>query len=319
MITYILFIVGMFLLVRGAKYLVDGSSSLAKLFGIKPMLVGMTVLAFGTSLPELAINIFASIKGTADITLGNIMGANIANILLILGISSIIITIKIKHHVVQKGIPFLIFSSSLILLLVNDSLFGGNSSILSRIDGILLLIFFTIFIIYLYSINTKVKKEAPKELKASRHSKSITLLMIFVGIIFLFIGGKLVVDNAIEIAKQLGVSTFLISATIISIGSTLPELMVSIVSALRKKLDFVVGNVVGSNIFNSLFILGIASLIRPIPFNPLFNFDLIFLFITVSIFLLFMYLGKKYQLERWNSIAFLVLYAFYLTFIIARG
>ncbi len=319
MFEYILLLVGIFLLVKGADYLIEGSSSLGKLLKITPLIIGLTVLAFSTSIPELTINIFSSIEGTSDIGLGNIIGSNIANILLILGAIAFFMLLKVKNVVVKKGIPFTLFSVFIFMLLANDSFFNG-ANILSRIDGIILLIFFAIFIYYIYMTGRKDKvKFLPEELEPEKHNKLVITSMIIGGIIALFVGGKLVVDSAIIIARQLGLSEFLISATILAIGTSLPELIVSIVAAMKKKLDFVVGNIIGSNIFNTFLVLGISSIIRPMPFNSIFNFDLIFLFIITVWLLVFMYVGKKHQLERWNSYVFIGLYIFYLLYIIFRG
>jgi len=319
MYEYILLVVGLFLLIKGADYLVEGSSSLGKALNVKPLIIGLTVLAFATSLPELSINIFSSIKGTSDIALGNIIGSNIANILLVLGIIAFFMLIKVRSIVVRKGIPFTLFSVLIFLLLANDSFFNG-ANILSRIDGIILLIFFSIFIWYIYMLGKKQKlKILPEELEPQKHSKTIITLMILGGIIALFIGGKLVLDSSIIIAKNLGLSEFLISATILAIGTSLPELIVSVVAAMKKKLDFVVGNIIGSNIFNTFLILGVSSIIRPMPFNSLFNFDLLLLFLITTWLLIFMYVGKKHRLEKWNAFVFIGLYIFYIIYIINRG
>jgi len=312
-------VAGIFLLIKGSEYLIEGASNVGKYLRIKPLILGLTLLAFGTSLPELTINIFSSINGTTDINLGNIIGANIANILLILGISSLLIATKVKHDVIKRGIPFTLFSTLLLFLLVNDSFLTTGTNILSRLDGLILLGFFSFFLYYVYIMGKHKKDIVPEELKSPKFKKNVTILMILGGIISLFLGGKLVIDGAIQIARLLNVSEFLISATIVSIGSTLPELFVSITAAVKKKLDFVVGNIVGSNIFNILFILGISSLINPLEFNTLFNFDLIFLLLITTILLSFMYTGRKHQLEKWNSLVFLGLYIFYITYLIARG
>jgi len=282
MFEYILLLAGIFLLVRGADYLIDGSTYLGKRLGVKPLVLGLTVLAFGTSLPELAINIFSAIEGTTDINLGNIIGSNIANILL------------------------------------NDSFFNGTN-ILTLVDGIALLLFFLVFLHFSISEGKKDKKGVPKEIVIHKHRSYVTALMILGGIFGLFVGGKLIIESVTTIAASLHLSEFFVSATILSIGSSLPELIVSIRAALKKKLDFVVGNIVGSNVFNVLFVLGISSVIRPIPFNLAYNFDMIFLIAITSMLLIFMYTGKKYQLERWNSLLFLSLYAFYIIYIFTRG
>jgi len=318
MFEYILLLAGIFLLVRGADYLIDGSTYLGKRLGVKPLVLGLTVLAFGTSLPELAINIFSAIEGTTDINLGNIIGSNIANILLILGVSSLLITVKVKFNVVRKIIPFTLFSTILLFLVLNDSFFNGTN-ILTLVDGIALLLFFLVFLHFSISEGKKDKKGVPKEIVIHKHRSYVTALMILGGIFGLFVGGKLIIESVTTIAASLHLSEFFVSATILSIGSSLPELIVSIRAALKKKLDFVVGNIVGSNVFNVLFVLGISSVIRPIPFNLAYNFDMIFLIAITSMLLIFMYTGKKYQLERWNSLLFLSLYAFYIIYIFTRG
>ena len=318
MLEYLLLITGLFLLVKGADYLIEGSSNLGKLFKIKPLILGLTVIAIGTSLPELVVNIFSSIKGTTDISLGNIIGSNIANILLILGITALIIKVKVRKKIVKKGIPFTLFLVLFLFLILNDSFFNGIS-ILSRIDGIILLLILGVFLAFLFKHSKEDKELIPEELEPVKHSMPIILAMIFGGLIGLTIGGKFVIDSAVEITKQLGASEFLISATILAFGTSLPELIVSIIAAMKKEVDFVVGNIIGSNIFNILLVLGVSSIINPIHFNPIFNFDIIFLAVITSWLLAFMYLGKKHQLERWNSILFLVLYVFYITIIINRG
>ena len=319
MLEYVLLLAGFFLLIKGAAYLVDGSSSIGKILRIKPLIIGLTVLAFSTSLPELMINAISSVAGTSELGLGNIIGSNIANILVILGICSFFLILKVRHIVVKKGIPFTLFSVLLLLILANDALFSDGPNILSRTDGIVFLIFFLIFIGYIYIISKKDKaKILPEELK-EKLSKRKTIMLIIGGIVALFIGGKLVVDSATTIATSLGLSEFLISATLLAVGTSLPELVVSLIALFKKKLDFVVGNIIGSNIFNTFLVLGTSSIIRPIPFNPIYNVDLIFLFATTTILLTFMYAGKKHKLEKWNSFILIGLYLFYITFLFARG
>ena len=318
MLEYLLLVVGLFLLVKGADYLVEGSSNLGKLMKIKPLILGLTVIALGTSLPELVVNIFSSIKGTTDISLGNIIGSNIANILLILGITALIIKVKVRKNIVKKGIPFTLFTILFLFLILNDSFFNGVS-VLSRIDGIILILLLGVFLAFLFKHSKEDKELIPEELEPVKHSMPIIITMILGGLIGLTIGGKFVIDSAIEIAKQLGASEFLISATVLAFGTSLPELIVCVIAAIKKEVDFVVGNIVGSNIFNILLVLGASSIINPIPFNTIFNFDILFLAMITIWLLAFMYLGKKHQLERWNSILFLVLYVFYMTFIISRG
>jgi cation:H+ antiporter len=319
MLEYILLLAGFFLLIKGANYLVDGASSIGKHLKLKPLIIGLTVLAFSTSLPELMINTISSIGGSSELGLGNIIGSNVANILIILGICAFFMTLKVKYIVVKKGIPFTLFSVLLLLALVNDSLFSNGPNLLSRIDGIIFLVFFLIFIGYIYVISKKDKaKILPEELK-EKLSKRKTALMLMGGIVALFLGGELVVTSATEIALNLGLSEFLVSATLLAVGTSLPELVVSLIALFKKKLDFVVGNIIGSNIFNTFLVLGVSSIIKPIPFNPIYNFDLVFLLATTTILLTFMYAGKKQKLEKWNSFILIGMYLFYLIFLFARG
>ena len=239
-------------------------------------------------------------------------------ILLILGITALIIKVKVRKNIVKKGIPFTLFTILFLFLILNDSFFNGVS-VLSRIDGIILILLLGVFLAFLFKHSKEDKELIPEELEPVKHSMPIIITMILGGLIGLTIGGKFVIDSAIEIAKQLGASEFLISATVLAFGTSLPELIVCVIAAIKKEVDFVVGNIVGSNIFNILLVLGASSIINPIPFNTIFNFDILFLAMITIWLLAFMYLGKKHQLERWNSILFLVLYVFYMTFIISRG
>lgn len=317
-----LFILGILLLIKGAGWLVKGASSLAKKFGISTLIIGLTVVAFGTSMPELIVNILAAIRGASEIAFGNIIGSNISNILLVLGITAIITNVRAHYSTVWKEIPFALLSVLVLFVLSNKIFNGTRIFLLNRADGLILLFFFGIFIYYtgelIYIKKLKKKKEKVKTKIPSLSNTKITGL-ILLGLIGLYLGGKWVVDGAVFIALQFGLSEFLISATIIAIGTSLPELVVSVTAALKKDIDLAIGNIVGSNIFNILWILGITALITPIIIPSFINLDIAFLLITTLLLLLFMFTGKRQIIERKHGILFILLYIFYIIFLIIRG
>lgn len=317
MIEYILFVLGIVFLVKGANFLVKGSTSLAKKLGISSLITGLTIVAFGTSMPELIVSLISAFKGTSEIVFGNIIGSNISNILLVLGATAIIRNVKIKKTTVWKEIPFALLAVIVLFILSNKIFLGGSSpSMLGRIDGLILLLFFVIFIYYAFAI-VKPSKKDNKSKEKTPYWKIFS--MITLGIVGLYLGGKWAVEGAIFIAENLGLSQFLISATIIAIGTSLPELVTSIVAVLKRNVDLAVGNIIGSNIFNIFWILGITSLIKPILIPSFINFDLIILaFITLLLFSL-MFIKKRQVLGRKQGILFILLYATYLVFLIIRG
>lgn len=317
MIEYIILIAGFALLVKGADLLVDGASSLARKFGISTLVIGLTIVAFGTSAPELIVNIFASIRGNTDIAIGNILGSNIANILLILGISSIITPLSIVKGTVWKEIPLSLLAIVVVAIMANDFVIDGRSfSELTRIDGLVLVSFFVIFLYYTYGISKVESGKESAQIKDRPLFKSV--LMIVAGLAGLIIGGKWIVDATIEIAQNLGISQAIIGLTIVAVGTSLPELATSAVAAYKKNTDIAVGNIVGSNIFNIFWILGISAVINPLPFSSLLMRDvLVTIFATILLFV-FMFLGKRHTLERWQGFGFIALYVGYIALLIAQ-
>lgn len=316
MLVYLLFFIGFVLLIKGADFLVDGASSVAKKLKISNIVIGLTIVAFGTSAPELIVNIMASIKGSSDLAIANVVGSNIANILLILGISAVIYPLVVKKGTVVKEIPFSMLAAVVLWFMVNDRLIDNASvSVLSRIDGFILLMFFIIFLYYTFGIaKIEGKEDKVKEFKTAK-----SIFFIIIGIVFLTVGGKWIVDGAIIIAQHLGMSEALIGLTIVAVGTSLPELATSAVAAYKKNPDIAIGNVVGSNIFNIFWILGVSSLIKPIVFSTGLNFDVYFLGITILLLFLSMFIGKKHLLERWQGVLFLLTYLAYVIFLIIRG
>jgi cation:H+ antiporter len=318
MITFtLLTALGFAVVILGAHLLVNGASSLAKKLRVSDLVIGLTVVAFGTSMPELSVNITASINGSSDIALGNILGSNIANILLILGISGLIFPLAVTKGTVWKEIPLSLLAAILVGILANDRLIDGNNSALTRIDGMVFISFFTIFLFYTVSIAGDVAGIS-EQVPAKRYSVVQIFFLVIVGLSGLIVGSRWVVTGASGLALRLGVSQSLIGLTIVALGTSLPELATSAMAAYKKNPDIAVGNVVGSNIFNIFFILGVSSIIRPIPFEAKCNID-VGVAITASLLLfLWMFTGKKRMIDRWESCVLLVLYACYICFLIVR-
>jgi len=315
---YIYLIFGFVILIKGADFLVDGSVSVAKRLKISNLVIGLTVVAFGTSSPELFVNILSSFKGASDITVGNILGSNIFNTFFILGISAIIFPLSVNKGTVYKEIPFNFFSVIILGLLVNDFFIGKPQlKILSNLDGVVFLVFFTLFILYTFSIAKKNNDSEDHIIKPVNFSKS--LILIVLGLVLLVFGSKLIVDSAITIALKLKVSQSLIALTIVAMGTSLPELATSVVAAFKKHIDIAVGNVIGSNIFNILFILGISSLIKPIPFKESSNFEILITLCSAVLVFVSMFTGKKKTIDRWEGIVFVIIYVIFIICLILRG
>ncbi|MFZ5364045.1 MAG: calcium/sodium antiporter [Patescibacteria group bacterium] len=318
MLTYFLFAIGFVILIKGADWLVDGSSSLAKKFKIPVIVIGLTIVAFGTSAPELVVNLFASAQGQTEIAIGNVLGSNIANILLILGISAIIFPLSVKKNTTWKEIPLSLLAALVVGILANDMLIDGNeNSAISRADGLILISFFIIFLAYIIGIAKEGFFERKMEVKEFKTSRSV--IYILLGLIGLALGGKWIVDGAVEIATAFGVSQSLIGLTIIAIGTSLPELATSAVAAWKKNPDIAVGNVVGSNIFNLFWVLGVSSIIRPLPFRPEMTLDVAMVILASLALFAFIFIGKKQFLERWQGVFFVLTFIAYIIFLVIRG
>ncbi len=300
-------IIGLILLSKGADVFIDGASNLALKFKIPSIIIGLTIVAMGTSAPEAAVSISSALKGANGVVIGNIIGSNIANILLILGSASLVTNLVIQKNTIKYEIPFVLFIS--IMLCVMGYCFNG----ISRLGSIVLLIFFIIFFIYLF----RISKESDKY-EVKTRSIGIIKIIFFIlgGLTALVYGSDLTVNSAIDIAHRLHISDRIIGLTIVAIGTSLPELITCVVAALKKQSDLAVGNIIGSNIFNILFVLGLTGLIQPIEFNKAFLFD--GLISIVSIILLYLFTFKKAVLKKSYGICFLLLYFAYLTYLIFK-
>jgi len=320
-LTLVLFIVGFVLLVKGADLLVEGGSSIGKRFGVSELVIGLTIVSFGTSLPELLVNIYASFDGSADIAVGNILGSNIANILLILGVSAMICPLPITRQVFFSEIPFSLTATLLVGFLANVTLFydGATTDLfLSREDGGILLFFFGLFLAYVYIVSKQKTSEAPIEEHVVQ-SKSKSTTYILLGIVALYFGGDWVVSGAKEIALYAGLSETFIGLTVIAIGTSLPELVTSVIAARKKNTDIAIGNAVGSNIFNMLWILGLSAVIKPLPFNVVSNSDILMIIVSSTMLILAVIIGKRTMISRWEGLWFVLAYGSYLTFLVMRG
>lgn len=316
--TFVLMVLGFVVLLKGADWLVDGASALAERLHISKLVIGLTVVAFGTSAPEMFVNVYATIKGNTDIAIGNILGSNIANIFLILGVSAAIYPLVIQRNTTWKEIPFSLLAACVLGVMANDMLINGvGPSALTRTDGIMLLSLFTIFMYYIFDM---AKQSGPTQ-EEERVPLTVPKASLFVllGLVGLVLGGQWIVNGAVTIAEQFNVSQSLIGLTIVAIGTSLPELATSVVAARKKSVDIAVGNVIGSNIFNTFLILGISSLIRPIPFTHKGNFDILMSIMASFLLFNFVYFGKKHVLQRGQGIGFVLIYITYLVVLVVRG
>jgi cation:H+ antiporter len=316
---YLQLVAGFVLLVKGADLLVNGTSSIGRRYHVSDLVIGLTVVAFGTSSPELFVNIIASIKGNSGIAIGNVLGSNIANTLLILGVASVIYPLSVTKGTVWKEIPFSLLAAILLGVMANDFFIDKvQFSALTRIDGIVFLSFFVIFMYYSFSIAGQING-IEEHTPSKQYGPGISFCLVLLGLLGLGFGGDWIVKGAVHTALTLGLSESMVGLTVVAIGTSLPELATSAVAARKKNVEIAVGNVVGSNIFNIFFVLGISSVIKPLPFEAKNNVDIgVVLFASVLLFLC-MFTGKKRSLDRWEGAVFLLLYIGYLIFLVIQG
>lgn len=315
MLNLLFLLVGFVPLIIGANKLVDGASSLAKRYNIPNIVIGLTIVAFGTSAPELIVNIFASINRNSDIALGNIVGSNIFNILGILGISAFIYPLAVKTNTTWIEVPLCMLSAIVVLIMANDIAINKTQvSIINKSEGIILLAFFIIFLVY----NIQLSKQAvvADEIEVKDISKIISIVCIIFGLILLVVGGRIIVVFATKFAVNIGIPERIIALTIVSVGTSLPELATSVVAAKKKNVDIAIGNIVGSNIFNVFFILGVSAVINPVSVSDRSNFDMGINLIASLLLFIFIFTGKGRKIERWEGILFFILYAVYTTYLI---
>ena len=315
MLSFILLVVGLAILIKCADFFVDGSSNIAKAFGIPSLIIGLTIVAFGTSAPEAAVSITAGLKGSNEISIGNIVGSNIFNSLFILGICGLFKALKAKKEVRKRDFPYYLLSALVLFIIVSEYFFSGQTTgYITRADGLIMLCFIGIYMVSLISDVKRNKKNDNQEQKEKFKGKDI--LYIVFGLAGIILGGQMVVNGASDIAKTLGVSENVIALTIVAIGTSLPELVTSYVATKKGELDIAVGNVIGSNIFNILFILGITSVITPLSLNMDTYIDIIFM--LLSSILVFIMLHKNNRIGWKKGICMLALYVIYTAYILCR-
>ena len=307
-IEIVLILIGFLMLIKGADILVDGSSAIAKKLRISEIIIGLTIVSIGTSMPELFVSTSSALQGLSDISIGNVVGSNICNLLLILGLSSIIHPVKFQKETIKIENPM-----SIILTLIFFVICNINQDV-SRIEGCILIALFIGFLLYTIIMAKKSKDEVILQL-ALEETKKISvfknILLIILGVAVLKVGGDLVVENAKLVATALNVSEKIIGLTIVAIGTSLPELVTSVTAAVKGDSDIAIGNIIGSNIFNMLLIVGLSAVIHPITYNITYNFQMMILFIAMILMLIFPFIKPKEVMSRWNGTTFVILYIFY--------
>lgn len=313
--TIALLLLGFGVLIKGADFLVDGASSLAKKMNVSNLAIGLTVVAFGTSTPELIVSLLSAINGKPDASFGNVIGSNNFNLLLILGIAGLIYPLIVQRSTIKYEVPLSILAVLVLYVLVNDTLLWGSAeNTLSRMDSIILLGFFGLFMFY---ITRTMKNNSDLDQSEVKIYKTwIAIAMALAGLAMLIGGGKLVVDNAILIAQHFGMSEKLIGLTILAAGTSLPELVTSCIAAYKKNTDIAIGNVIGSNIFNIFFILGITGTVHPLNYSIAMNFDVYILLGGSVALMIFMFTINTRKLDRWEAFLLLIGYITYTTYLI---
>ncbi len=308
-IQILLILVGFVMLIKGADFLVDGSSAIAKKMRISEIIIGLTIVSIGTSMPELFVSTTSAIQGASDISIGNIIGSNICNLLFILGLSAVIHPVKFQKQTKWIENPMSIILTLIFLVICN---IGQD---VTRIEGIILLALFIAFLIYTIAMGKKSQDKVILELsleEAKKISVTKNIALIIFGIVALKIGGDLVVENAKLIATALNISEKIIGLTIVAIGTSLPELVTSVTAAIKGNSDIAIGNIIGSNIFNMLLIVGVSAIISPITYNITYNSQMTILFIAMILMLMFPFIKPKDELSRKNGLILVMLYIFYM-------
>lgn len=316
--AYILLILVFALLIKGADFFVDGSSNIARLLQVPPILIGLTIVAFGTSAPEATVSIIAALEGNADVAVGNVVGSNILNSTLVVGVAAFLYPLKVESEMIRKEIPFTLLAGVALLILMSDiALQGFSGNMITRGDGFIFLLFLSIFMYYVIAIGLRSRKNAANEPTPQNISWGKNLFITILGLAAIIFGGDLVVGNGTKIAYSLGMSETLVGLTVIAIGTSLPELVTSISAALKKESEIALGNIVGSNIFNILFVLGASAAISPLPVNDKVFTDVV-LMIVLTV-LLFIFSRTNFKVGKREGLALAAAYIIYLVYIIVRN
>lgn len=308
-IQILLLVLGFVMLIKGADWFVDGAAGIAARFGIPSLVIGLTIVAMGTSAPEAAISISAAFKNSADIAVGNVIGSNILNVLIILGLTAIITPLAVQKSTIRYEIPFVI------LITVVFGLLGLFDNVIGLLDGIILWVLFIAYLAYLFIMAKKGKDQQEDDIEIPGKKKMPRLIIFgIIGIVLVIFGSNITVDAATNIARTFGMSERFIGLTIVALGTSLPELVTSVTAAIKKNADIAIGNIVGSNIFNILFVIGTSAIITPVAYQAQFLVDTIVCVAAVALLLVCLF-NKDKKLKRWAGILMLLCYAGYFTYI----
>jgi cation:H+ antiporter len=316
-LSILMLVIGLVMLVKGGDWLVSGASSIARKYGISELVIGLTVVAFGTSAPELVVSILAAVNQHPEIALGNVIGSNNFNLFVILGITGVIAPLSVQVSTIRKEIPISLGAAVLLLLLANEFFRPGHALSIGRWDGLVFLICFVLFLFYVFKSMKRSDVETGSE--AAGMKTGIAALAVIGGLAVLILGGRWVVNSAVDLARMFHVSEKVIGLTIVAMGTSLPELVTSLVAIRKKSADMAIGNVIGSNIFNIFLILGTSAMIRPMVYSTSFNQDLLLLLAGTVMLLVAMFTGAKRRLDRWEAFILLAVYVAYLVYVGLRN
>lgn len=323
--TYVFLLIGFGLLIKGADYFVEGSSKIATLLQVPPLLIGLTIVAFGTSSPEAAVGITAALKGNPDVTIGNTIGSNILMTTLVIGLTAFILPLKVEDETLRKEIPFTLLASIALLVLISDvSLQSDPVNLITRSEGFILLLFFSIFMYYIFEVARNSRKNEKTDHKPeANHTQTNTpkwgknIFFTVAGLVGIIIGGYMVVNSSTSIALSFGMSDTLVGLTVVAIGTSLPELMTSLTAAIKKEGGLALGNIIGSNIFNILLVLGLASVVHPLHVDPRIFIDVLIMILLT--FLLLIFSRTQYRIAKSEGIILTLVYIGYFVYILLRN
>lgn len=323
-LTIILLIVGMALIVGGATYFTDGSSSLAARFGVSDLVIGLTIVAIGTSMPELVVSLLSSLHGSYDISIGNVVGSNTFNALIILGVSALIRPLQVTRVMIRRDIPFMLLASLACLAVTGDVMLGdGATGVVSRGEGLLLMGFFAIFIVFMVASGSGADKasdiaERRKRVTARKRNIWLVLSMVVGGCAVLVFGAELFLNSAVKIAHRLGMSEAVIGVTLVAAGTSIPEFAASVVAALKGKTDMAIGNVVGSNIFNIFLILGLSATVHPLAMGGILVGDILVMTVAAAMVGLCAITFRKNYIDRTEGVLMILIYCGYVWWLLSR-
>lgn len=317
--TYLLLLVGFALLIKGADFFVAGASKIARALRVSPLLIGLTIVAFGTSSPEATVSIVAALEESAGVAIGNVVGSNIFNITFVVGLTALINPLNVENETIRKEIPFTLLGGVALLILISDiSLQTANQNFITRSDGLIFLLFFAIFLYYIFEVaRHNRKKERQESINTEVPSWGKNSFLTLSGLAAIIFGGDLVVNSATKIALSFGMSETLVGLTIVAVGTSLPELITSVTAAIKKESEIALGNIVGSNIFNILFVLGTASVISPLAVDSKLYTDVLLMIVLTGILLFFS--RTHYKIGKFEGIFLAIAYVVYMVFILLRN